>query len=48
MEPIKIDPCKRYSYADYYSWNDDKRYEIINGVIFDLSPAPSASHQTVS
>ena len=37
-----------YTYGDYLSWSDDKRYELINGNIFLLSPAPSRRHQTVS
>ena len=37
-----------YTYGDYLSWSDDKRYELINGDIFLLSPAPSRRHQIVS
>jgi len=39
---------KHYSYADYLSWNDGKQWQIIDGIPFCESPAPSRSHQTVS
>jgi len=42
----KID--KKWSYADYYSWDDSKRYELIDGEVYDMSPAPSTNHQRIS
>jgi Uma2 family endonuclease len=36
-----------YTYADYLSWETDKRYEIINGTAYMMS-APSVAHQTIS
>ena len=36
-----------YSYADYFSWDDQKRWELINGEVWDMSPAPSRHHQDV-
>ncbi|MCI5120715.1 MAG: Uma2 family endonuclease [Candidatus Electrothrix sp. AUS4] len=36
-----------YSYADYFSWDDQKRWELINGEVWDMSPAPSRLHQDV-
>ncbi|MEW6708733.1 MAG: Uma2 family endonuclease [Candidatus Riflebacteria bacterium] len=38
---------KRYSYADYLSWGDEKRYEIIDGEIYDMN-SPSFTHQRIS
>lgn len=37
----------KYSYADYLTWNDDQRWELINGVPLLMSPAPNRIHQTV-
>ncbi len=34
-----------YSYGDYLSWADNGRYEIIEGVVYDMTPAPTPSHQ---
>jgi Uma2 family endonuclease len=38
----------RYTYADYLSWMDDKRREIINGVVYDLFGAPTRFHSKIS
>jgi len=46
-EPVrKYKPEKRYTYADYASWDDDKRYELIDGVAYMMS-APTEAHQTI-
>jgi Uma2 family endonuclease len=42
---VKYD--KFYTYADYCKIDDDKRYEIINGVIY-LMTAPNRVHQKIS
>ncbi|GHT40220.1 hypothetical protein AGMMS49965_08180 [Bacteroidia bacterium] len=39
---------RMYTYADYLSWADDKRREIINGVVYDLFSAPSRWHAEIS
>jgi Uma2 family endonuclease len=44
MELI-LDPQKRYTYADYMTWLDDKRRELVNGFIRMMSPAPAPWHQ---
>ena len=42
----KIDD--RFSYHDYLNWPIDMRSEIINGVIYDMTPAPSKEHQIIT
>ncbi|XOF33550.1 MAG: Uma2 family endonuclease [Candidatus Electrothrix sp. YB6] len=37
-----------YTYADYLSWDDQERWELINGEAWDMSPAPSRIHQEIS
>lgn len=37
----------RYTFADYLTWNEDKRIEIIDGEAF-LMAAPSSIHQEIS
>ena len=39
---------KKYSYEDYLKLDDGNRYEIIDGDIYDMSPAPSFTHQNIS
>ncbi len=38
----------RYTYEDYLNFPDDFRCEIINGQIYDMTPSPTARHQSVS
>ncbi len=38
---------EHYSVQDYMSWNDDNRYELIDGSIFNLAPAPNIRHQKI-
>jgi len=37
---------QRYSYADYLTWDDDNRYEIIDGEVFDMT-SPGVLHQSI-
>ena len=46
MRPIAKD--KRYTVRDYRSWDDDGRYELIDGEVFDMAPAPNPSHQSLT
>ena len=34
-----------YTYGDYRTWPDDERWELLDGVAYDMSPAPSRFHQ---
>jgi hypothetical protein len=36
-----------YTYADYLTWPDDARYELIEGIPYMMSPAPTRAHQSV-
>ncbi|MEO1218724.1 MAG: Uma2 family endonuclease [Bacteroidota bacterium] len=44
----QLDFSKRYTYADYLTWQFDEMVELIRGKVFRMSPAPSQSHQRVS
>lgn len=37
----------KFSYAHYLTWTDDERIELINGVPYDMTPAPSPKHQDI-
>jgi len=37
---------KRLTYADYCSWDDDQRWELIDGVAYAMS-SPSRKHQEI-
>lgn len=38
---------EHYTYADYCSWPDDTRYELIDGVAYAMAPAPTRTHQNL-
>ena len=42
------EPGKHYTYADYYTWNDGKRYELIDGTAYLMESAPLFGHQIIS
>jgi Uma2 family endonuclease len=46
-EPVKKDD-RRYRYGDYKTWPDEERWELIDGVAWNMSPAPSMGHQALS
>ena len=37
----------KFAYNDYCTWPDDERWELVNGVAYDMSPAPSLDHQSI-
>ena len=37
-----------FTYADYLTWPDDERWELIDGVAYAMSPAPGSIHQRIS
>jgi Uma2 family endonuclease len=34
-----------FTYKDYLSWPEDERWELIDGVPWNMSPAPGTTHQ---
>lgn len=48
MKFADLDLSKRYTYADYLTWDFPERVELILGKIFRMSSAPSAGHQVLS
>lgn len=34
-----------HSYAEYLTWPDDARYELIDGIAYAMAPAPTLEHQ---
>jgi len=35
----------RFTYADYLTWDDEQRWELIDGAAFCMSPGPNRRHQ---
>ena len=39
---------QKFTYSDYALQPDDKRYELIEGILYNMAPAPGERHQGVS
>lgn len=37
----------RYTYGDYKKWDEGERWELIDGIAYNMTPAPSRKHQKV-
>lgn len=38
---------ERYTYGNYLTWPDDERWEIIDGLVYNMSPGPAVKHQRI-
>ena len=45
--PKLNETAERYIYADYAGWDDENRYELIDGAAYLMSPGPSQMHQRI-
>ena len=45
---LPLRDIEHHSYADYVAWPDDARYELIDGIAYAMSPAPTRRHQEVA
>jgi Uma2 family endonuclease len=43
--PLPLRDQHRHTYAEYCSWPEDVRYELIDGQAYAMSPGPSRRHQ---
>jgi Uma2 family endonuclease len=48
MGPLALKQEERFTYGDYVTWDDDERWELIDGVPYNMSPAPRVRHQAIS
>jgi len=46
VEPARTD-ADRYTYADLITWPEDERWELIDGIPYDMTPAPLQQHQDI-
>lgn len=47
MGPLALELDERFTYGDYLTWDDDERWELIDGVAYNMSPAPRVAHQRI-
>lgn len=48
MQPAPQNRQRHYTYGDYLTWSDDVRYELIDGVAYMMTPAPTLDHQDIA
>jgi Uma2 family endonuclease len=48
MGPLAEKKDEPFTYADYLKWDDDERWELIDGIAYNMTPAPSRFHQKIS
>jgi len=48
MGPLAEKQKERYTYRDYLNWDDGERWELIDGVPYNMTPAPNRAHQKIS
>jgi Uma2 family endonuclease len=48
MNSIPKSLSARYTVADYMDWPDEERWELIDGVAYGMSPAPTIKHQNIA
>src|SRR5438477_7027303 len=47
MSVAQPNPLVRYTYADYLTWPEGERWELIEGVPYAMTPAPGSMHQGI-
>ncbi len=47
MGPLAYQLEQKWTYADYLTWDDGQRWEIIDGEAYNMSPAPVLRHQAI-
>jgi len=45
--PLARKTEKRFTYQDYITWQYDEKWELIDGIAYNMSPAPSIEHQRI-
>jgi len=45
--PLAQEKDQHFTYADYLTWPEDERWELIGGHPYAMTPAPSTRHQSV-
>ncbi|MBN1670939.1 MAG: Uma2 family endonuclease [Kiritimatiellae bacterium] len=48
MEHAAPNSTARHTWQEYRSWGNEERWELIDGVAYAMTPAPSARHQWIS
>lgn len=39
--------AEKYTYSDYLTWPGEERWEVIDGEVYNMTPAPGIKHQNI-
>ena len=45
--PLAQKISNKFTYADYITWPDEERWELIDGEAYNMTPAPTTRHQNI-
>jgi Uma2 family endonuclease len=45
---LALEGVQQFTYGDYLNWDDNERWEIIDGHAYNMTPAPGTNHQLIS
>ena len=46
--PLAQKISNKFTYADYITWPDNERWELIDGEAYNMTPAPTVIHQKIT
>jgi len=44
---LALNEKQQFTYGDYLTWPDEERWQIIDGIAYNMSPAPIIDHQLI-
>ncbi|EHQ89354.1 Uma2 family endonuclease [Desulfosporosinus youngiae] len=47
MSQPEQNPDRKFTYQDYLTWSEEEQWELINGIPYNMTPAPSTQHQKI-
>ena len=45
--PLAQKISNKFTYTDYITWSDNERWELIDGEAYNMTPAPTVTHQKI-
>jgi Uma2 family endonuclease len=47
MSQLEKNFDRKFTYKDYLTWPEEEHWELINGIPYNMTPAPSTQHQKI-
>ena len=47
MGQPEMNSDRKFTYKDYLTWPEEEHWELINGIPYNMTPAPSTQHQKI-